>query len=199
MAKTVKVRVAGQRWEPRIRKYFADHTDHLVHDPNCSLVIGDTVSLHRLRVSKAVHHVVGELMTPYSVPREERPPIPTPDERLAEYKKHRFQKLYRRSLRNSAAEGNEDAEQKLKDLGLDTAPVAEADKNGKTRLQAGAGKTTIDGKGMSLSRKGQNLPNVAVPGGTPDERAKRDKARVIKLNKQAAENLAEASQKEEQA
>ncbi|QIW95984.1 hypothetical protein AMS68_001502 [Peltaster fructicola] len=97
MDRTVKVRIPEQRWEPRIHKYYASHTDHLVHDPNNSLVEGDIVILHRLSVAKTVRHVIGEVAVPYGKPLAERPPIPTPEERLAEYKKQRLAKFARRA------------------------------------------------------------------------------------------------------
>ncbi|EMC95937.1 hypothetical protein BAUCODRAFT_47953, partial [Baudoinia panamericana UAMH 10762] len=109
MEKTVKVRVPGQRWEKKIGKYFADHTNYLVHDPNSTLVAGDVVELHRLRVSKSVHHVVASIVSAFGTPIEARAPIPSPDERLAAYKQKRFAKLERRSLRQEAAKGSASA------------------------------------------------------------------------------------------
>ncbi|KAK3674456.1 hypothetical protein LTR78_005542 [Recurvomyces mirabilis] len=197
MEKTVKVRVAGQRWEPRIRKYFADHTDHLVHDPNSSLVIGDVVSLHRLRASKAVHHVVGELMTPYGIPREQRAPIPTPEERLANYKKERVQKLQRRSLRREAAQGDAEAIRKLKAMGLDPGLGAEVGVGQTANLQSSAGKRKVSGKGVALGIKGQKLPEGVLPGGVHevgriDGRARRNKERAMRLEEKRERTLVQA-------
>ncbi|KAK5712578.1 hypothetical protein LTR17_017893 [Elasticomyces elasticus] len=185
MAKTVKVRVPTQRWEPKIGKYFADHTNHLVHDPNDSLVIGDVIELHRLRVSKAVHHVVGELVTPYGVPLSERPVIPTADDRLAAYKKKRFAKLERRDLRREAAKGNADAIQQLKAMGLDAGQGVEAGKSDKANTKARDG------------AKGQKLAKGVLPGGQHevgkiDARAKRNKESASNLNEKAEANLLEA-------
>jgi small subunit ribosomal protein S17 len=87
-------------------QYFSRPTNHLVHDPNNSLIAGDVVELHRLRVSTIVHHVVASIVTPFGRPISDRPPIPTPDERLAKYKEHRFAKLHRRELRQKAMDGD---------------------------------------------------------------------------------------------
>ncbi|KAI7460347.1 glycosyl transferase, partial [Hortaea werneckii] len=54
MDRTVKVRLPGQRFERKVGKYFSAPTNHLVHDPNNSLITGDVVFLHRLNVSKTV-------------------------------------------------------------------------------------------------------------------------------------------------
>lgn len=102
----------------RHAQYFRDYTNHLVHDPSSSLVIGDLISMHRLRVSSAVHHVVAAIVAPFGTPIAARPPIPTPDDRLAAYKAKRFRKLERRELRQRATAGDAEAVQTLKERGL---------------------------------------------------------------------------------
>ncbi|KAF2858873.1 nucleic acid-binding protein [Piedraia hortae CBS 480.64] len=102
MQKTVKVRVQGQKWNSRIKKFYADPQNHLVHDPNSSLATGDVVKLHRLHVSKRVRHVVSEIVAPFGTPVESRPPIPTADERLAQWKEHRLQKRERKAKADEA-------------------------------------------------------------------------------------------------
>lgn len=224
MDRTVKVRIPGQRWEGRIGKvrqdmhtnicyhhrslaanpycsqYFADHTNHLVHDPNNSLLAGDVVELHRLRVSTVVHHVVADIVTPFGKPIRERPPVPTADERLAAYKKKRFAKLTRRFLRLEAAKGNAEAIGELKSMGLDPGHNAEAGKGQKAGLQPHVGKTRDSGKGAILGAKGQKLPKGVLPGGKHevgriDERARHNKGRATKLDRKAQENLLEAEEK----
>ncbi|WPH04008.1 Hypothetical protein R9X50_00689200 [Acrodontium crateriforme] len=116
MQKTVKVRIPTRRWEGRIGKYFSSHENHLVHDPASSLVAGDVVSLHRMQVSANVHHVVASIVAPFGTPIDQRAPIPTPDERLAEYKAKRFKKLARRELRRAAAAGDEAAQEKVREM-----------------------------------------------------------------------------------
>lgn len=115
MDKTVRVKVAGQRWNKAIKKYYRADQNHLVHDPNNSLITGDVVELHRLKVSTQVEHVVSKIVSPFGNDSiESRPPVPTPEERLATYKRKRFIKLERRSLRERAANGVESAIQQLK-------------------------------------------------------------------------------------
>ena len=67
-----------RRNSTNILQYFADHENHLVHDPNNSLNQGDVIKMHRLKVSTAVHHVVASIVTPFGTPIESLPPIPTP-------------------------------------------------------------------------------------------------------------------------
>lgn len=121
---------------------FHSAEQHLVHDPNNSLITGDVVELHRLHVSKRVRHVVASVIAPFGTPLEARPPIPTPDDRLAVYKETRFRKFKRRELRAKAAEGDAEAIQALKDMGLDPGEGAEA----------GVGKTS-SGKPDSINAR----------------------------------------------
>lgn len=197
MDKTVKVRVPGQRWEKKIGKYFPSPTNHLVHDPNSSLIVGDVVKLHRLRVSKSVHHVVAEVVSPFGKPIDARPPIPTPDERLAAWKEHRFKKLKRRSLRQEAANGNAKAIEELKGMGLDPGDGVEAGKGKNANLQAHEGQTGDSRTGALLGQKGQKLPQGVLPGGEHavgkiDERAKHNKEKTMRLKKKAENNTLDA-------
>lgn len=59
--------------------------------------------MHRLRVAKTVEYVVGSIVSPFGKPIEDRPPVPTPEERLALYKEKRINKLARRTARRKAA------------------------------------------------------------------------------------------------
>ncbi|CCU82980.1 hypothetical protein BGHDH14_bgh06030 [Blumeria hordei DH14] len=89
MQKTVKVQVGVQQWNSHIKKislvkYFNRRRNHLVHDPNDSVRIGDIVAISAgSRVAKHVRHVVTKIIAPFGVPIEERPPIPTIEERNA--------------------------------------------------------------------------------------------------------------------
>ena len=184
-------------------KYFNAPTTHLVHDPNNSLITGDVVSLHRLKVSKTVHHVVANIVTPFSKPIAERPPIPTADERLAKYKEHRFAKLERRNLRRRAAQGDVDAIQALKDMGLDPGHNVAPGKGETFGLQPNIGKTRDSGKGAIRGEKGQKLPKGVLPGGKHevgkiDERARHNKGQAMRMNEKAEENLMEAKEKGEE-
>ncbi|KAL2170396.1 hypothetical protein VTG60DRAFT_4882 [Thermothelomyces hinnuleus] len=113
MDKTVKVRVGGQRWNSFVQKFFDDPKTHLVHDPNNSLRLGDVVAITPgWRVSKTKRHVVKHIIAPGSgVPIEDRPPIPTEEERHAERAARRAAKEQRRSIKKMA-------EQVEKQLGI---------------------------------------------------------------------------------
>ncbi|PTB44774.1 mitochondrial 37S ribosomal protein uS17m [Trichoderma asperellum] len=98
MQKTVKVRVGGQRWNKVINKWFADPKHYLVHDPNSSLRTGDVVSIvPGWPTSKHKRHVVKKIIAPYGTPAEERPPIPTLEERIAEREAQQAAKRERRA------------------------------------------------------------------------------------------------------
>ncbi|KAL7620005.1 hypothetical protein AAE478_010554 [Parahypoxylon ruwenzoriense] len=99
MDKTVKVKLGGQRWEPKVQKYFKDPRYKLVHDPRNSLRQGDVVAITSTwRVSQHVRHVVKHIIAPYGEAIEERPPIPTLEERVAEKQAKRAVKDERREV-----------------------------------------------------------------------------------------------------
>ncbi|CAK1367235.1 unnamed protein product [Cercospora beticola] len=202
MDKTVRVRVAGQRWNNKIKKYYRADQNHLVHDPNNSLVTGDVVELHRLKVSTQVEHVVSKIVSPFGNPIESRPPVPSPEDRLAAYKAKRFVKLERRELRRQAADGVEDAIQQLRSMGLD--PGAGA--------KPGVGKTENVPKiireertpksGALLGEKGQKLPKGVLPVGKHEvgeinDRSLHNSRKRTKLEGKTEENLLEAQEKGE--
>ncbi|KAI0198662.1 nucleic acid-binding protein [Astrocystis sublimbata] len=86
MDKTVKVKLGGQRWEQRVHKMFKEPRYKLVHDPVNSLRQGDVVAITpSWRESQHVRHVVKHIIAPYGgVGIDERPRIPTMEERAAE-------------------------------------------------------------------------------------------------------------------
>lgn len=178
----------------RPSQYFAEYTNHLVHDPNNSLNQGDVVNLHRLKVSTAVHHVVASIITPFGTPIDSRPPIPTPEERLAAYKAQRLPKLHRRTLRREAAKGNSDAITELKNLGLDPGAGVAPGKGETSGTEKGAGKVRTPSEGALMGKKGQKLPKGVLPGGKHevgkiDARAKHNKEAAIKRQEQTEANL----------
>ncbi len=136
------------------------------------------IELHRLRVSKAVHHVVGELITPFGIPLSERPAIPTADDRLAAYKKKRFAKLGRRELRREAAKGDVEALLKLKAMGL---------------VETGTGKKA-DGKGALVGQK--RMKGVLAGRKRSEEPAPGSKEKVQRLAEKAEANALEAEKLE---
>ncbi|OTA98568.1 hypothetical protein M426DRAFT_325868 [Hypoxylon sp. CI-4A] len=100
MDKTVKVKLGGLRWEPRVQKFFKQPRFHLVHDPRNSVRQGDVVAIMpSWRESQHVRHVVKHIIAPYGEPIEERPPIPAVGERLAEDAVKREAKVKRRTAR----------------------------------------------------------------------------------------------------
>lgn len=56
------------------------------------------------RVSKTVHHVVDKIIAPFGTGIEERPPVPSEVERLAERDRKRAEKEARRMLLRQSAE-----------------------------------------------------------------------------------------------
>ncbi|THX02736.1 nucleic acid-binding protein [Aureobasidium pullulans] len=188
MEKTVKVRLPGQKWNKYLRKHFKDHSDHLVHDPNTSLNIGDVVALRPFRAAKHVHHVVSEILVPFGTPITQRPPVPSEVESQAEYNAKRSDKLERRTLRRSAAQGSEKAIEKLRALEIEAGQGVAPGKGEKNARKAGL-----------LGNKGQKLPKGVLPGGKHavgkiDERAKHNKAQAMERNEKAEQNLLQAKQ-----
>lgn len=153
--------VRQMRCKANLEQYFASYTQHLVHDPNNSLVVGDVIQMHRLKVSSQVFHVVGSIIAPFGRPISERPPIPTPDERLANYKEKRFAKLERRKLRQEAAQGDADAIKQLQAMGLDPGKGAEPGKGEMEGVQLNVGKkrNPTNKDGGILGHKGQKMPH----------------------------------------
>jgi hypothetical protein len=186
-----------------ISQYFSVPSTHLVHDPNNSLVLGDVITLHKLRVSTIVHHVVGDLVTPFGKPASDRPPIPTADERLAIYKQKRFAKLHRRALRRRAATGNAEAIKELRSMGLDPGKGVEAGKGETANTQKGIGKKRIPTPGAILGNQGQKLPEGILPGGKHEVgpinvRARENRSKADIMARRAEENLMEAEVKDQQ-
>ena len=184
-------------------QFFAHFRQHLVHDPNNSLVVGDVIQLHRLHVSSQVFHVVGAITAPFGKPLSERPPVPTPDDRLAKYKEKRFAKLERLLLRQKAAAGDADAIKELRAMNLDPGKGAEPGKGQKANLQRGVGVKRNPTPGAILGNKGQKFPEGVLPGGKHqvgkiDARAKHNKESAMKYNEKAEANLLEAKEKDEQ-
>ncbi|KAF9870388.1 putative ribosomal protein S17 [Colletotrichum karsti] len=100
MQKTVKVRVGGQQWNRKVQKMFTKPMNYLVHDPNSSLQTGDVVSIvPGWRTTPKKRHVVKSIIAPYGTPIEERPSIPTEEERLAVREEKREAKDARRAAR----------------------------------------------------------------------------------------------------
>lgn len=157
------------------------------------------INIHRLKVSTAVHHVVASIITPFGTPIDSRPPIPTPEERLAAYKAKRLPQLQRRTLRREAAKGSPEAIAELKSLGVDPGAGAAPGKGELFGTEKGAGKTRTPSDGALMGNKGQKLPNGVLPGGKQevgkiDSRAKQNKEAAMKRQQQTAANLKRAQE-----
>ncbi|KAI1385278.1 nucleic acid-binding protein [Hypoxylon trugodes] len=100
MDKTVKVKLGGLRWEPRVQKFFKQPRFKLVHDPCNSVRQGDVVAITPTwRVSQHVRHVVKHIIAPYGDPIDERPAVPAVEERIAQVAAKRAAKDERRAVR----------------------------------------------------------------------------------------------------
>lgn len=138
-------------------------------------------------------------MTPFGTPIASRPPIPTPEERLAAYKAARLPKLHRRTLRREAAMGSAAAIAELKAMGLDPGAGVAPGAGETVGTEKGAGKKRTPAKGALLGSKGQKLPEGVLPGGKHevgkiDARAKHNKEATVKRQEKAGENLKEAQE-----
>ncbi|EEU45774.1 hypothetical protein NCS52_00475300 [Fusarium sp. LHS14.1] len=114
MEKTVKVRVGGQKWNKIVNKWFADPKHYLVHDPNSSLRAGDVVAIvPGWPTSQHKRHVIKHIIAPYGTPIEERPPVPSLEERIAEREAKKAAKDERRAARRQAEEDKRQEEKRL--------------------------------------------------------------------------------------
>lgn len=150
-----------------------------------------------------MHHVVAKVLVPFATEVADRPHIPTADQRLADYKEKRFAKLHRRSLRRSAATGNADAIEELRDMGLDPGKGAEPGKNDTADLEVGEGEKYTPTKTAVLGNKGQKLPTGVLPGGkhaigSINDRAQANATSTKELRRQTRENVEEAKAKAEE-
>jgi hypothetical protein len=134
-----------------------------------------------------VHHVVASIITPFGTPIESRPPIPTPEERLAAYKAKRLPQLHRRVLRREAAQGSAEAIAELKSQGLDPGAGVAPGKGELFGTEKGTGKTRTPSEG-ALMGKGV-LPGGKHEVGPINERAKHNKEATIKRHEQTMANL----------
>ncbi|KAF2268506.1 nucleic acid-binding protein [Lojkania enalia] len=103
MDRAVKVRIAGQEWHKKFRKFFPSPQTHIVSDPNNSLVEGDVVAIQSgNRTSKNIRHVVHAIVAPFGRPVEERPPVLSEKERIALRIQRRLEKDVRAATKGRA-------------------------------------------------------------------------------------------------
>lgn len=87
-----------------VAQWFLDPRQHLVHDPNSSLRLGDVIAISPgWRTSRQKRHVVKHIIAPAGVPIDQRPPVPTQEERIAEYEANKKVKDERRAARKANA------------------------------------------------------------------------------------------------
>ncbi|KAF2753739.1 nucleic acid-binding protein [Pseudovirgaria hyperparasitica] len=104
MDRTVKVRIATQTWNKRVKKHFPDAKHHLVHDPANSVREGDVVSIQSgWRKAQHVRHVVTKILSPFGSPLEDRPRLPTLEEYRVAREKLRLEKDVRQATRGRGA------------------------------------------------------------------------------------------------
>lgn len=97
------------QWHPPLQ-FFSVPKHYLVHDPNSSLRTGDVVSIvPGWPTSQHKRHVVNYIIAPYGVPTNERPPVPTLEERIADREAKKEAKDERRVTRRK--ERHESAEE----------------------------------------------------------------------------------------
>ncbi|KAL5597057.1 hypothetical protein BROUX41_006276 [Berkeleyomyces rouxiae] len=103
MDRTVKVRVGTQKWNNRVSKWFSVPTNYLVHDPNNSIRTGDVVAITPgWRTSSNKRHVIKHIIAPAGTSIEERPPVPTLEERIEKYETKKAAKDARRQAKKEA-------------------------------------------------------------------------------------------------
>lgn len=99
---TAKILLWTQRWEKKVQKNFKVPTYHLVHDPNDSVRQGDVIAVSGgWRSSSNKRMIVRHIVAPYGTPIEERSPVPTVQELLADEAAKRRKKLERRAVRDA--------------------------------------------------------------------------------------------------
>jgi len=83
-----------------VNKAFSRDEHYLVRDPANSLRTGDIIEMTPgWRVSKNVRHVVTRILAPFGSRIEERPRVPSEEERIEEYMVNKRAKDERRWLR----------------------------------------------------------------------------------------------------
>ncbi|KAL8674892.1 MAG: hypothetical protein Q9168_000695 [Polycauliona sp. 1 TL-2023] len=101
MMKAVKVRTVKQVYDSFLQKHYTAHQSHLVSDPNSSLRTGDVVRIAaRPPLSKHIRHVVTDILAPWGLPANERPPIPNLQDLDAQYRAKREARSTRRQARS---------------------------------------------------------------------------------------------------
>lgn len=119
-----------------VPQYFRVPYNILVHDENGSIVEGDVVTLRPERYSRRVFHHVNSIVAPFEKPVDQRPPLYTREEYLADRAKEKEEKLERKEerLRQGVVAG----------------------KSGPQKLVDAGGKKGPDGKGRQVMPGGEH-------------------------------------------
>lgn len=105
-----------------VTQHFQTYESHLVSDPNSSLRAGDVVRIASgWHASKHISHVVTEIVSPWGLPIDERPKIPSEEELLGARIAKKEAKMERRAQRmgngdNGAKESRPGDVETLKDV-----------------------------------------------------------------------------------
>jgi small subunit ribosomal protein S17 len=141
MQNTVKVRIGGQKWNNIVKKTFSNPKDVLVHDANSSIRQGDVVAIAPgWRTSKTKRYYVKQIIAPYGVPIEDRPPVLPLSELFSRYEAKRLAKAEREHERQleqteKSREANRVKAEKL------AAKLAKREAHGKSQNDANVGDT----------------------------------------------------------
>ncbi|KAF2711549.1 nucleic acid-binding protein [Pleomassaria siparia CBS 279.74] len=181
MSRAVKVRIAGQVWDKKIRKNFPSSKTYLVADPNSSLNEGDVVRIASGWVtSKRIRHVVSQIIAPFGAPVEDRPPVLTEDQRMAIRIQERLEKDVR-----SAERGRKVSKDRIKEArrqGIRIPDLEEAMRN--TRLMEEEEKRREAGGGSKIKEPIEHTQTKQEK--KREEREKVGEARKAEARRQAA-------------
>jgi small subunit ribosomal protein S17 len=82
------------------QKWFSDPKHYLVHDPNTSLRTGDVIAIQPgWPTSQHKRHVIKHIIAPFGDPIDQRPPVPSLEELIAEREAQKAAKDERRAAR----------------------------------------------------------------------------------------------------
>lgn len=117
MSKTVRVAYQHREWDRKIRKYYPKTTTYLVHDPRNSLREGDVIEFSSgAPRAPNVRHVVERIVSPFGSAVEDRPAVPTREEREEEMVAKRMVKLMRQATKKAAEEGEKDVQKVMRSV-----------------------------------------------------------------------------------
>ena len=88
-------------------KHFVTHKNLLVSDPTDATRTGDVVRIaDEGQVSRRIHHVITEIVAPWGPSVDERPAVPSQEQRQAEKEDKHQRKLERRKASRRSEQGS---------------------------------------------------------------------------------------------